>query len=292
MRSLNVKHTKAADQPEAQNFDVERGELLGGRHTPQSQVMHFENLLGPLEDANLAARRDAAESRKEITVQLLLPSGQQVELHTFAGERILYAKRQAWHVTGASSRAAAASVQWTFCEESLQQSKSFSQYGIEDGALVEVATADHEQVARTEQQVVQTAQYLNARIGIRYTCTQTIMFICFVSALAVFIGRLSAGFTGVQTGWKSFSVVGVLLVLGWLAFAVYSRSSHLSNYLQPASDLSLGEDASLVTCSVRLARGMLAAYVSFIFFAVYCVHGIPEVHSLYHLYTLAAAQPS
>ena len=55
------------------DFDAERGELLGGRHTPQSPVMQFENLLGPLEDANLAARRDAAESRKEITVQLMLP---------------------------------------------------------------------------------------------------------------------------------------------------------------------------------------------------------------------------
>ena len=90
----------------------------------------------------------------------------------------------------------------------------------------------------------------------------------FTFGCATIISRMAIVFGEAATGWKSFSTVAALLVIGSTALVVHWK-------LRVALQIrSLGN--TNMWC-IRLARMVLLGFCSFVFFASYCVVRIPEV---------------
>ena len=179
-----------------------------------------------------------------------------------------------------------------FCGETLSDSSSFNKHAIVDDAQLEVIFASAEDMSQAERYrphtpscadvdwgvrraSMDTSEYIQRRVQIRYTSTKAIMIFCFVTGAIIASGRLAAGFSVSDTGWKSFSVAAGFVLIGCTATIVHEKSDDVENYLGPAeSDDS--PDASLIQWTTRLARMMLVAYALFMVFAWYCIYTIPD----------------
>ena len=156
-----------------------------------SAIIQFEKLLESFENDMFERRKGHEEP---LTLVLELPDGSEIPFSTFRSEMIAKAKRRAWRIVNARSKAAASVYAWNFAGQALQDPETFGTYAIEDDAKVRVHRSAFIEETQAEQAVIETSDFMSERIQIRYTSTRSILIFCFVSAAILVTGRLSFGF--------------------------------------------------------------------------------------------------